>query len=144
MLETDWPTWVFSGVALIAIAIIGIAPFQTGHEWNWILKLYTSTAAYYHETSVNAFNLMALIGGLRQSDAGTFVGISYFALGMSLLVPLYGFVAWILWRGRTPTRPLFAAFFTIFGFFMVAPRMHERYLYPAIALSVRWLWKRLR
>jgi Gpi18-like mannosyltransferase len=136
MLETDFATWVFSGAALVAVAIIGIAPFQIGHEWNWILKLYTSTAAYYHETSVNAFNLMALIGGLRQSDEGTVAGISYYALGMSLLVPLYGFVAWILWRGRTPTRLLFAAFFTIFGFFMVAPRMHERYLYPAIALSV--------
>ncbi len=136
MLETNFATWIRSGVALIAVAIIGIAPFQIGHEWNWILKLYTSTAAYYHETSVNAFNLMALIGGLRQSDAGTIAGISYFALGMSLLVPLYGFVAWILWRGRTPTRLVFGAFFTIFGFFMVAPRMHERYLYPAIALSV--------
>jgi 4-amino-4-deoxy-L-arabinose transferase-like glycosyltransferase len=136
MLETGFATWIRSGVALIAVAIIGIAPFQIGHEWNWILKLYTSTAAYYHETSVNAFNLMALIGGLRQSDAGTIAGIPYFALGMSLLVPLYGFVAWILWRGRTPTRLIFVAFFTIFGFFMVAPRMHERYIYPAIALSV--------
>ena len=52
-------------------------------RWNWILKLYTSTAAYYHETSVNAFNLMALIGGLRNSDDGTIGGLSYFALGMS-------------------------------------------------------------
>ncbi len=136
MLEADFATWIRSGVALIAVAIIGIAPFQIGHEWNWILKLYASTAAYYHETSVNAFNLMALIGGLRQADSGTFGGVSYFALGMSLLAPLYGFIAWILWRGRTPTRLLLASFIAIFGFFMVAPRMHERYLYPAIALAV--------
>ena len=136
MLEADFATWIKSGVALIAVALIGIAPFQFGHEWNWIIKLYTSTAAYYHETSVNAFNLMALIGGLRQADSGTFAGISYFALGMSLLVPLYGFIAWILWRGRTPTRLLLASFIAIFGFFMVAPRMHERYLYPAVVLAV--------
>src|SRR5271166_5672694 len=136
MLETDFATWIRSGVALIAVAVIGIAPFQIGHEWNWIIKLYTSTAAYYHETSVNAFNLMALIGGLRQGESGTLAGVSYFALGMSLLVPLYAFVAWILWRGRAPTRLLFASFIAIFGFFMVAPRMHERYLYPAIALAV--------
>ena len=136
MLEAGFATWIRSGVALIAVAIIGIAPFQIGHEWNWIIKLYTSTAAYYHETSVNAFNLMALIGGLRQADSGTLGGVSYFALGMSLLAPLYGFIGWILWRGRTPTRLLFASFIAIFGFFMVAPRMHERYLYPAIALAV--------
>ena len=136
MLEADFATWIRSGVAMVAVAIIGIAPFQVGHEWNWIIKLYTSTAGYYHETSVNAFNLMALIGGLRRADSETFAGVSYFALGMSLLVPLYGFVAWTLWRGRTPTRLLFASFIAIFGFFMVAPRMHERYLYPAIVLAV--------
>jgi Gpi18-like mannosyltransferase len=136
MFETDFATWIRSGIALIAVAIIGIAPFQIGHEWNWIIKLYTSTAAYYHETSVNAFNLMALLGGLRQADSNTLAGVSYFALGMSLLAPLYAFVAWILWRGRTPARLLFASFIAVFGFFMVAPRMHERYLYPAIALVV--------
>lgn len=136
MLEADFATWIRSGLAMIAVAIIGIAPFQVGHEWNWIIKLYTSTAGYYHETSVNAFNLMALIGGLRRSDSDTFAGVSYFALGMSLLIPLYGYVGWILWRGRTPTRLLFASFIAIFGFFMVAPRMHERYLYPAIVLAV--------
>ena len=136
MLETDFATWIRSGIALIAVFVIGIAPFQIGHEWNWIIKLYTSTAAYYHETSVNAFNLMALLGGLRQADSTTFAGVSFFALGMSLLVPLYAFVAWILWSGRTPTRLMFASFIAIFGFFMVAPRMHERYLYPALALAV--------
>jgi Gpi18-like mannosyltransferase len=136
MLEKPFLTWIWSGLVAILVAIIGIAPFQIGQHWDWILKLYTSTAAYYHETSVNAFNLMALLGGLRQADSSTLAGISFFALGMSLLVPLYAFVAWILWRGRTPTRLLFASFIAIFGFFMVAPRMHERYLYPAIALAV--------
>jgi len=136
MLETDFATWIRSGIALIAVAVIGIAPFQIGQQWNWIFNLYTSTAAFYHETSVNAFNLMALLGGLRQADTTTFAGVSIFALGMSLLVPLYLYIAWILWRGRTPTRLVFASFIAIFGFFMVAPRMHERYLYPAIALAV--------
>ncbi len=136
MFETPFATWIRSGVALITVAIIGIVPFQIGQEWDWIFKLYTSTAAYYHETSVNAFNLMALLGGLRQADSGTLAGIPFLWIGMSLLLPLYAFVAWILWRGRTPTRLLLASFITIFGFFMVAPRMHERYLYPAIALVV--------
>ena len=137
MLETPFLTWIWSGVVAILVAIIGVAPFYLGQkEWLWIFKLYSSTAAYYHETSVNAFNLIALLGGLRQADSNTLAGISFFAIGMFLLVPLYGFVAWILWRGRTPTRLLFASFIAIFGFFMVAPRMHERYMYPAIALAV--------
>src|SRR5208282_3180505 len=118
LLEADPATWLRAAIVSIGTFIIGIAPFQIGHEWDWIIKLYSSTAAYYHETSVNAFNFLALIGGLRQADSETFAGVSYFALGMSLLVPLYGFIAWILWRGRTPTRLMFASFIAIFGFFM--------------------------
>src|SRR3984893_9889389 len=100
LLEADYATWLRAAVVAIGTFIIGIAPFQIGHPWNWIIDLYSSTAAYYHETSVNAFNFMALIGGLRQQDSGTIAGLSYFALGMSLLVPLYAFAAYMLWRTR--------------------------------------------
>ncbi len=136
MLETPITTWVRSAVVAISVFIIGIVPFQIGHPWNWIIELYTSTAAYYHETSVNAFNLMALIGGLRQSDSQSIAGISYFGLGMSLLVPLYAFVGWIVWRRPSAKTLIYAAFITVFGFFMLAPRMHERYVYPAIVFTI--------
>jgi Gpi18-like mannosyltransferase/predicted membrane-bound dolichyl-phosphate-mannose-protein mannosyltransferase len=128
-------TWMRSALAFVFIGLAGIAAFQIGHPWHWILDLYTSTAAYYHETSVNAFNLLALLGGLRQQDTDTLAGISYFDLGMSLLVPLYLYVGWILWTARTPRRLMFAAFIAIFGFFMLAPRMHERYLCPALVFA---------
>ncbi len=68
-------------------------------------------------------------------DSNTIAGISYYALGMSLLVPLYAFAAWIVWSDRSPHRLLLASFITIFGFFVLAPRMHERYIYPAIVLA---------
>jgi dolichyl-phosphate-mannose--protein O-mannosyl transferase len=136
ILEADYATWLRSAVVSIGIFIIGIAPFQIGHPWNWIIDLYTSTAAYYHETSVNAFNFLALVGGLRQQDSGTLAGISYFALGMALLVPLYAFVAYVLWRTRNATVLFYASFIALFGFFMFAPRMHERYLYPALVLAI--------
>jgi len=85
---------------------------------------------------VNAFNFLALIGGLRQQDSGTLAGVSYFALGMALLVPLYAFVGYILWRMRNATALFYASFIALFGFFMFAPRMHERYLFPALLFVV--------
>jgi dolichyl-phosphate-mannose--protein O-mannosyl transferase/Gpi18-like mannosyltransferase len=136
LLEADYATWVRSAVVSLGTFIIGIAPFQIGHPWNWIIDLYTSTAAYYHETSVNAFNFIALIGGLRQQDSGTIAGVSFFALGMSLLVPLYAFVGYVLWRARNARSLFFASFIALFGFFMFAPRMHERYLYPALVFVI--------
>jgi Gpi18-like mannosyltransferase len=68
-------------------------------------------------------------------DSDTIAGISYYTLGMTLLVPLSAFAAGIVLTGKSKQRLLFASFITLFGFFMLAPRMHERYIYPAIALA---------
>ncbi|HYA34664.1 MAG TPA: phospholipid carrier-dependent glycosyltransferase [Candidatus Binataceae bacterium] len=136
LFETDFQRWVRCGVALVLAFVVGIAPFQIGHKWNWILNLYGSTAAYYHETSVNAFNFMALVGGLRRADSDAFIGVSYFTFGMGMLVPLYAFTAWLIWKIRSTKGLWLVSFLALFGFFLLAPRMHERYLYPALVFSV--------
>jgi dolichyl-phosphate-mannose-protein mannosyltransferase len=135
LLKVPISHWWRSAAAAAVTALVGILPFQTGHSWNWIFELYHSTAAYYHETSVNAFNLMALLGGLRKPDGDTLAGISYFSLGMALLAPLYAFITWRLWCERTPRAFMFSIFAALFGFFMVAPRMHERYLYAGLVFA---------
>jgi len=68
MLETDFATWIRSGdPAHRPLRNRDRARSKSGHEWEMDIKLYTSDPrAYYHETSVNAFNLMALIGDCRQ------------------------------------------------------------------------------
>ena len=136
LLEADYATWLRAAAVSIGTFIIGIAPFQLGHPWYWIIQLYSSTAAYYHETSVNAFNFLALIGGIRQQDSGTLGGISFFTLGMASLVPLYAFVGYVLWRARNARVLFYTSFVALFGFFMFAPRMHERYLYPALVFVI--------
>lgn len=132
----DFGKWWRAALTFGAIVIVGAAPFQVAHSWNWLPALYFSTAAFYHETSVNAFNLMALLGGLRRNDAGTVIGISYFALGVTLLIPLYVSAGVTLWRYPTRRNFIFASFITLFGFFMFASRMHERYLYPAVVFAI--------
>ncbi len=196
--KTSYAQWFRAALAFIAILVVGVAPFQVNHPWTWLPDLYISTAAYYHETSVNAFNFIALLGGLRRNDAdemsisyftialiplvigyamvmrrlwskprageeGTnaqlalfgpsavFVilvlaaqrylsdasySLSYFTVGMSLLVPLYAIVAWVLFEYPTRRNLFMMAFIALFGFFMLAPRMHERYLYPAVVFAI--------
>jgi Gpi18-like mannosyltransferase/predicted membrane-bound dolichyl-phosphate-mannose-protein mannosyltransferase len=136
LIRGSWGSWARSTLASIATAVMTVAPFQVGHAWSWLPNLYWSTAAYYHETSVNAFNFMALLGGLRVSDTGTIFGFSYFAVGTFLLIPLYGFTLWLLARNPVRRSLFFASFVAIFGFFMFAPRMHERYIYPAVAFAI--------
>ena len=196
--KTNFAQWWRAAIAFLAVLVVGVAPFQVNHPWSWLPELYISTAAYYHETSVNAFNFMALLGGLRRNDADAFNisyfatalamvvpayavilrklwqrtpegdsssnaqlalfgpsavfvllvlalqhylsdlswSVSYFTIGMILLAPLYAIVGWTI--GRNPTRRnLFVtAFIGLFGFFMIAPRMHERYLYPAVVFAI--------
>ncbi len=133
--KLSYSKWWPPALAAIAVAALGVLPFQLGHPWYWIVELYHSTAAYYHETSVNAFNLMGLLGGLRKPDSDTFAGLSYFSLGMGLLAPLYAFIGWRLWNERSPRALMFAIFAAVFGFFMLAPRMHERYLYAGLVFA---------
>ena len=127
--------WWRSALAGVTVAVVEVFPFQLGHPWYWIIELFHSTAAYYHETSVNAFNLMALMGGLRKPDSDTIAGLSYFGVGMGLLAPLYAFIGWRLWNERSPRGLMFAIFAAVFGFFMLAPRMHERYLYAGLVFA---------
>jgi dolichyl-phosphate-mannose--protein O-mannosyl transferase/Gpi18-like mannosyltransferase len=136
LMHANWKSWVRAALAFIAVTLVTVAPFQVGHAWGWLPNLYISTAAYYHETSVNAFNFLALLGGLRVPDRGTIFGCSYFAIGMSLLIPLYGFTFWLLARNPVRRNLFFAAFIVIFGFFMFAPRMHERYAYPVVVFAI--------
>jgi predicted membrane-bound dolichyl-phosphate-mannose-protein mannosyltransferase/Gpi18-like mannosyltransferase len=135
LLKLPYAQWWRPVLAVAIVAMVGVLPFQLGHPWYWILSLYHSTAAYYHETSVNAFNLMALIGGLRKPDTDTLAGLSYFSLGMGLLVPLYAFIGWRLWNERSLRGMMFAIFAAVFGFFLLAPRMHERYLYAGLVFA---------
>ena len=58
----------------IAVAALLVLPFM---EPFGLYGLYAKTAGYYAETSVNAFNAMALVGGFRQSDSGTLLFMAY-------------------------------------------------------------------
>ncbi|MBV8774180.1 MAG: phospholipid carrier-dependent glycosyltransferase [Deltaproteobacteria bacterium] len=136
VMRSHWQRWARAALAFAAVMIAAAAPFQVGHPWNWLPNLYLSTFAFYHETSVNAFNFMALLGGLRAPDSDTIFGCSYFAIGISLLIALYGFALWLLSRNAAWRNLLFASFVTIFGFFVFAPRMHERYVYPAVVFAI--------
>jgi Gpi18-like mannosyltransferase len=136
LFKSERPDWLRSALAFLAFGVVAIAPFQIGHPWTWLFDLYSATTGYYHETAVNAFNLMALIFGLRRDDTTTILGVSSFTIGLALVAALYAFIAYLLWT-RPDRKGLFlASFLAITGFFVLAPRMHERYLYPALVILI--------
>lgn len=129
--------WVTGATALTATVAITLMPFQIGHPLGFFLQVYDSFTRRYPQASLMAFNLHALLGGWRVDDrTRVFLGISYFTLGILLVLATDGFVAWLIWRAREPCHAMFAAFVALLGFFLFAPRMHSRYLYGALVFLV--------
>src|SRR5260370_33709452 len=55
---------------------------------------------------------------------------------MMLVAALYAFVAYLLWDRTDRKGLLLASFLAVLGFFVLAPRMHERYLYTALVVLI--------
>ncbi len=126
--------WVVTALAFLATVIVAFAPFQIGRPWDFLANIIASSAEYFPYTSLNAFNLMALAVGMRIRDSTTLLGVSAFSIGMLLMGALYVVAIFIVWRERSPRVLLYAAFLAYLGFFVLPTRIHERYLYFALAL----------
>ena len=127
----------WSAGAFIGTVAIGIMPYQLGHSWDWIINVYKDLGTRFSEASVGAFNFMGLIGGMGTPDTGKiFGGVSYSAFGLSLAGAVYLIASYLIWRARSARGAWLAIFVALFGFFMFAPRMHERYLYYPLVLLI--------
>jgi dolichyl-phosphate-mannose-protein mannosyltransferase len=129
-----WRNMVLSGLVTF---IIGITPFALHQEPQWIYNLYKSTLSSYAYYSVNAFNVPALLGGNWQplSDSASL----FSTLTLGLIVIAAGLYAW--YYRHTPKLEGYLALWVILSVFLFAFKMHERYLFPALALILLiWLW----
>jgi Gpi18-like mannosyltransferase len=123
--------------AVVGTVVIGILPYQLGHSWDWIINVYKDLGTRFSEASVGAFNFMGLIGGMGTPDTDkVFDGVSYSAFGLSLTCVVYAIASYLIWRARSARAALLAIFVALFGFFMFAPRMHERYLYYPLVFLI--------
>lgn len=127
--------WAPIGAFAVTIAV-AVAPFAVGRPWDWLPRFYTSSLAAYPETSVNAFNLMAIVGGLRQPESTPFYGVSDFALGLALVLAVLALSCVVVWRNPSPSALMLAIALALLGEFMFGTRIHERYLYPALVFFV--------
>ncbi len=113
----------------LAVATILALPFV---EPLGLWEHYNKGAAYYAETSVNAFNLMAILGGFRQSDSANLFFMSYKLWATVLVVLFFVYLAFLIYRRRDAEMYMYLMFLLPLGFFMLSTRMHERYLFPCL------------
>lgn len=113
----------------LAVATILTLPFV---EPLGLYEHYNKGAAYYAETSVNAFNLMAILGGFRQSDSAMLGFLSYKVWATVFVVLFFCYLGFLIYRRRDAEMYMYLMFLLPLGFFMLSTRMHERYLFPCL------------
>ncbi len=128
--------------ALAVLAAVGVIlllawPFSGGNGFGWLQEKYFSTATSYPYASVEAFNLFALLGGNWENIEIVPLLFSYGVWGM-LFLALSVILAALLYirahkAGNRGALYLALAFLLI-ALFTLGPYMHERYLFPALAL----------
>ncbi|WP_160686532.1 glycosyltransferase 87 family protein [Clostridium sp. C2-6-12] len=128
---------ICAALSAIVTAFIIILPFSLNQQSPlWIFKLYSNTISEYPYASVNAFNFFSLIGANYKNNTDTLLLFNYHTWGMIFIV-LTTLFSWLIYiknnnRAFVPA----IALLQIAGVFTFSAGMHERYLFPAVALAI--------
>lgn len=126
---------LFSGTA-IALFCLVVFPFAINESPGWIISKYGSTLASYPYATLNAFNLFALTGGNLAPAGQRLLLLPYGVWGNIFIVLIVLFTALVMLRSRETSRLWYVPLFLSASVFVLAAKMHERYLFPALALAL--------
>ena len=126
---------VFSGSA-IATFCLGILPFSINENPGWIIAKYGTTLASYPYATLNAFNLFALTGGNFVPVDERFLFLPYELWGYLFIGLIVICAALAALKGKDLSRFWYVSLFLAVSVFILSAKMHERYLFPALALTL--------
>lgn len=125
----------FKGVVagLGAFLIISL-PLIIGYGFKYIIDMYINILSSYSSVSLNACNIWPLLGGMWEKVETPFLGVTYNFWGyVGLVVSVLIFFV-VSMKDKNHKNIFFHAALLITGIFMLSGKMHERYMYPAMAL----------
>jgi Gpi18-like mannosyltransferase len=127
----NWKGFISSVIVSIIAVFAVIIPFQWSNPVTFLTRIYFGAYGNYAVTSANAFNIWSF-GGLWQTDTQI-----TFLLGWTMFASLAAFTLYVVnkrFKANQEMLIFLAAFVLFFGFFMFPTRIHERYLFPAMAI----------
>ncbi|WP_410499277.1 phospholipid carrier-dependent glycosyltransferase [Chitinibacter sp. S2-10] len=127
----DLPLQLKAAGAAIGTFFLLSLPFTISREPLWIFSLYGGTLASYDYLTINAFNLYALFNGNWLANSTLFLGLPVGKWAWILTLSALASVIYGVIKGKGEGRYLFGAFAIYLLFFVLGPKMHERYLFPA-------------
>ncbi len=120
----------------LGVFVLGILPFSIVQGPFWIFGQYLKTLASYPYASLNAANLFAFFGRNWAPNSGTFLFFSYSTWGLLFILAIVGWAAALFFKGKGKESYLFIALTIVTAAFVLSTKMHERYLYPALAIGL--------
>jgi predicted membrane-bound dolichyl-phosphate-mannose-protein mannosyltransferase len=144
-------------VASFALAYLAALAFNPGWspltQFGWLFGRYAYASGVYPYSSVNAFNLYAMVHHFWEPDSqllpsfnvgGRAVGIPQFVWGVSLMLAAMVLVCSRFLQRRDSLALLEAAMLLSLGYFVLSTRMHERYIFNAVLLAAPLMFARRR
>ncbi|GGH38740.1 glycosyltransferase family 39 protein [Paenibacillus segetis] len=135
----DWKRVLYSaGYGLAAFVLLSLPFFWGNGGFVALVNLYKSTLSSYPYASVNAFNLFALTGGNWVPIDQKWLLLSYQTWGnISILVATALAVYFFMGKaGKKAAASYFIGLVLISVVFILGPKMHERYMFPALILCL--------
>lgn len=118
------------------ILILLILPFTRNFDFRPVIEQYISTLASYPYASVNAFNMFALFGGIWRDANEPFLLLSYSVWSYIFIIGIVLSCVYIYIKQKGETNMFLLGAFIITAMFTLAAKMHERYVFPALALLI--------
>lgn len=120
-----------SGLCAIVVMIIGMLPYG----FSYALAQYTETLGSYEYASVNAYNFWTLIGKNWMPQDTVFLGLTCQTWGSIAIVAAVVLSAIFFFKSKDRLSGYYySGAILIAVVFVFSVRMHERYLYPVMAL----------
>lgn len=132
-----------TGLGIAAALLFGLLltlPFHPTYNpidaYGWLLGKYTFAKNVYSYNSVNAFNLWSILHGFWQPDSQTIAFVPQYIWGVALVAAAVVLTAVRYFQARTEQALLESAALVTLAFFMLATRMHERYIYDGLTFTI--------
>jgi len=116
--------------------ILGVLPFSIIQGAFFIFKKYFDTLSSYPYVTLNAANIYALFGKNWAIDSEKFLFIPFRIWGIISILLITIWIATLCIKNKVKENLSLIALMLVTAVFVFGIRMHERYLYPALPLSL--------
>ncbi len=126
---------VVSVIAAVAAIFALSLPFKGTQEPLWFMEKLMGTATSYPYASIEAFNMMALLGGNWAPVSSKVLGLTYGAWGTVFIVLSCAGSIWLYLKAKKDKGCLALSLgLMLAAIFTFGQYMHERYVFPVLML----------